>query len=51
MRAIDDSLLAKMARRDLHVSPVFLKELIAGTKSRDDYLAELESKELLPLKK
>jgi len=48
VRTIDDSLLAKIARRDLHVSPQFLKALLAGTKMREDYLAELESRGLLP---
>jgi hypothetical protein len=41
-RTIDDSLLSKIARHDLHISVGFLKDLLSGRKSRDDYLAELK---------
>jgi len=42
MRTIDDTLLGKIARRDLHISLPFLKALLAGKKTRDDYLNELK---------
>jgi uncharacterized protein YgbK (DUF1537 family) len=46
-RTIDDSLLAKIARQDLRISPAFLRDLLAGRKGRDDYLADLKAKGLL----
>lgn len=47
-QTISDGLLAKIAREDLHVSPRLLKELLAGTKGRDDYYAELRRQGRLP---
>ena len=41
VRTIDDNLLGKIARYDLHTSVGFLKELLRGRKTREDYLAEL----------
>ncbi|GEM_PF-843724 len=46
VRTIDDSMLAKIARIDLHISPAFLRDLLAGRKGRDDYLADLKQKGL-----
>ena len=43
---IDDGLLGKIARRDLHVSLRFLKDMLAGRAGREDYLAELLKKGL-----
>ena len=46
-RTIDDSLLAKIARKDLRISPAFLRDLLAGRKSRDDYLKDLKAKGII----
>ena len=46
-RTIPDSLLAKIARHDLHISTAFLRDLVAGRKGRDEYLTELERNGLL----
>ena len=44
---IGDPLLADMARQ-IHVPSRFLKELISGKQNRNDYLAVLRRKGLLP---